>query len=285
MVLGWRSDVDFNPFAGTMDDIAVYNKALTPQQVQTHFVNTVRLTITRSGNDVVLSWPFGTLQSAPAVTGTYTNVPSATSPLTNAPSQAGEVLSRPGPVIAPEEVTTRGRGGVTPAFAFGFPPVFEDRISQSIRLRQSQCPKIALERCDEVEYSSSFKNKAAFRPHTIFRVLWRGCGQIPAVEKKPPVIAEVLPTHTPELFRAAVQRAAELLRAGEVVALPTETVYGLAASALDAAGGRAHLRRSRAGRRTIPSSFTSRAWRWRSAASRTGRPSRAGWRRRSGRDR
>jgi L-threonylcarbamoyladenylate synthase len=36
------------------------------------------------------------------------------------------------------------------------------------------------------------------------------------------------------LFRVAVQRAAQLLRGGEVVALPTETVYGLAASALDA---------------------------------------------------
>ena len=46
--------------------------------------------------------------------------------------------------------------------------------------------------------------------------------------------AEVLPTHTPELFQKAVRRAAELLRAGEVVALPTETVYGLAANALDA---------------------------------------------------
>ena len=45
--------------------------------------------------------------------------------------------------------------------------------------------------------------------------------------------AEVLSTHTPALFNAAVQRAAELLRAGEVVALPTETVYGLAANALD----------------------------------------------------
>jgi L-threonylcarbamoyladenylate synthase len=61
-----------------------------------------------------------------------------------------------------------------------------------------------------------------------------GCGQIPAVEKKLPVIAEVLPTHTPELFQIAVRRAANLLRAGEVVALPTETVYGLAANALDA---------------------------------------------------
>ena len=47
------------------------------------------------------------------------------------------------------------------------------------------------------------------------------------------MIAEVLPTHTPALFGAAVKRAATLLRAGEVVALPTETVYGLAANALD----------------------------------------------------
>src|SRR4051812_40396238 len=46
--------------------------------------------------------------------------------------------------------------------------------------------------------------------------------------------AEVLPTHTRALFQQAVVRAAELLRAGEVVALPTETVYGLAANALEA---------------------------------------------------
>ncbi|MDD5138792.1 MAG: L-threonylcarbamoyladenylate synthase [Verrucomicrobiales bacterium] len=44
---------------------------------------------------------------------------------------------------------------------------------------------------------------------------------------------EILSTHTPELFQKAVRRAVELLRAGEVVALPTETVYGLAANALD----------------------------------------------------
>jgi L-threonylcarbamoyladenylate synthase len=50
--------------------------------------------------------------------------------------------------------------------------------------------------------------------------------------------ATVLPTHTPALFAAAVERAAELLRAGEVVALPTETVYGLAANALNAAAVR-----------------------------------------------
>lgn len=43
----------------------------------------------------------------------------------------------------------------------------------------------------------------------------------------------ILPTHTPALFDAAVRRAVDLLRAGEVVALPTETVYGLAANALN----------------------------------------------------
>lgn len=46
--------------------------------------------------------------------------------------------------------------------------------------------------------------------------------------------AEVLRTTTPEAFAAAVVRATDRLRAGELVALPTETVYGLAANALDA---------------------------------------------------
>jgi L-threonylcarbamoyladenylate synthase len=45
--------------------------------------------------------------------------------------------------------------------------------------------------------------------------------------------AEILPTHTAAQFAAAAERAVALLRAGEVVALPTETVYGLAANALD----------------------------------------------------
>jgi len=54
------------------------------------------------------------------------------------------------------------------------------------------------------------------------------------VYNPPQVRAEILQTDTPQLFEAAVSRAAKLLQAGEVVALPTETVYGLAANALDA---------------------------------------------------
>ncbi|MEO5804545.1 MAG: L-threonylcarbamoyladenylate synthase [Verrucomicrobiota bacterium] len=44
---------------------------------------------------------------------------------------------------------------------------------------------------------------------------------------------EILPTHTTALFQTAVKHATEILRAGELVALPTETVYGLAANAFD----------------------------------------------------
>jgi L-threonylcarbamoyladenylate synthase len=46
--------------------------------------------------------------------------------------------------------------------------------------------------------------------------------------------AEVLSIETPVQFQQAVGRAAELLRAGQLVALPTETVYGLAANAWNA---------------------------------------------------
>jgi len=45
--------------------------------------------------------------------------------------------------------------------------------------------------------------------------------------------AEVLSTHTPALLAAAVARAATQLQAGEVVGVPTETVYGLAANAFN----------------------------------------------------
>ncbi len=46
-------------------------------------------------------------------------------------------------------------------------------------------------------------------------------------------MARILPTHSAELFAIAVREAAALLSRGEAVAIPTETVYGLAANALD----------------------------------------------------
>ena len=61
-----------------------------------------------------------------------------------------------------------------------------------------------------------------------------GRGVFPRFATATVMNTEILPAHTPELFQKAVRRAAELLRAGQPVALPTETVYGLAANALDA---------------------------------------------------
>jgi L-threonylcarbamoyladenylate synthase len=59
--------------------------------------------------------------------------------------------------------------------------------------------------------------------------------QKPKQNRQIQAMAEILSTDSREKFDAAVRRAAELLRAGEVVALPTETVYGLAANAFDEA--------------------------------------------------
>jgi hypothetical protein len=79
-VLGQRSDNAFSPFNGDIDEVATYNYALSAAQIHSHFLNNAKLTITRSGGNVVLTWPVGTLQAAPLVTATYTNVPSAVSP-------------------------------------------------------------------------------------------------------------------------------------------------------------------------------------------------------------
>jgi hypothetical protein len=82
-VFAWRNPVDFQPFSGLMDDIAVYNKVLTPQQIQNHFLNTTYLSITSSGSNIVITWPTGTLQSSTNVIGPYVNVSGATSPYTS----------------------------------------------------------------------------------------------------------------------------------------------------------------------------------------------------------
>jgi len=61
-----------------------------------------------------------------------------------------------------------------------------------------------------------------------------GCSNVPRLKPwRGTMKPRSFPPTRPALFAAAVKRAAELLRAGEVVALPTETVYGLAANALN----------------------------------------------------
>jgi hypothetical protein len=93
-VLGWRGDTDFNPFEGAIGDVAVYNKPLTPQQIQSHFLSTTHLTALGAGKSIVVSWSAGTLESAPTVNGPYTPVPGAASPYTNTITSGGQIYYR-----------------------------------------------------------------------------------------------------------------------------------------------------------------------------------------------
>lgn len=63
-----------------------------------------------------------------------------------------------------------------------------------------------------------------------------------AVFEESIIRTELLPADRPARWASAVERAVELLRKGQVVALPTETVYGLAADARSAAAVRAVFR-------------------------------------------
>jgi len=88
-VIGQRTDGAFNTFEGSVDDTAVYQYALSPQQVKSHYLVGAILTITPSGSNVILTWPVGTLQQAGSITGTFTDV-TATSPYTTAAGGAAK---------------------------------------------------------------------------------------------------------------------------------------------------------------------------------------------------
>jgi hypothetical protein len=89
-----RSDGQYADWDGGVEDVAVYNYVLSPQQIQNHFLNTTHLTAVISGTNVVVSWPAGTLQSATNVSGPYTNVGGATSPYTNSVSGSSQRFYR-----------------------------------------------------------------------------------------------------------------------------------------------------------------------------------------------
>jgi hypothetical protein len=67
-----------------VDDTAVYQYALSPQQITSHYADAALLTIAKAGANVALTWPVGILQASTNVSGVFTNVASATSPYTNA---------------------------------------------------------------------------------------------------------------------------------------------------------------------------------------------------------
>src|SRR5207247_1820030 len=70
---GWADN-----FAGNIDEAAIYGTALTPATIAAHYYvgqnGPVSLTITRSGSNVTIGWPAGTLQQKSTLGGTWTDV-------------------------------------------------------------------------------------------------------------------------------------------------------------------------------------------------------------------
>jgi hypothetical protein len=90
---GFNSNYNLN-FVGSIDEVAIYNYALTPAQVQNHYAAglnpVVTLYIQPAGNNLTLIWSPGVLQSATNVLGPYNDVPGAASPYTIAHSGAAQ---------------------------------------------------------------------------------------------------------------------------------------------------------------------------------------------------
>lgn len=73
-------------FAGQIDDVAIYPKALTAAQVQAHYAGTssgaLNIAIARNAGAIAITWSGGVLQEADTITGTFSDLPNATSPYT-----------------------------------------------------------------------------------------------------------------------------------------------------------------------------------------------------------
>lgn len=74
-------------FNGTIDEVAVFTRSLTPDQVQLLYTSglsgaPIKVSAQRSGANIIVTWPRGTLLQADDVAGPWTVVPGATSPYT-----------------------------------------------------------------------------------------------------------------------------------------------------------------------------------------------------------
>jgi hypothetical protein len=97
-VAGYPTSGLAEQISGGIDGAAIYNFSLSPIQVATHYSAGVYasslLKATRSGPKLILTWPSGTLQSAPTVTGPFADLSAATSPYSLPLSNAGWMFFR-----------------------------------------------------------------------------------------------------------------------------------------------------------------------------------------------
>jgi hypothetical protein len=77
-------------FNGMIDEVAIYDYALSADQVLAHYsAGTARLALRPIANQLELTWPGGVLQSAPEPNGPYDDITNAISPHRITPSNGG----------------------------------------------------------------------------------------------------------------------------------------------------------------------------------------------------
>jgi hypothetical protein len=92
----WRN------YTGSMDDFRIYNRILTPTEISQALGGAVvdasalqlRFNFDGPPNGYVVTWPYGSLQSAPIVTGPYSTITNVPSPFPVAPASTPQQYFR-----------------------------------------------------------------------------------------------------------------------------------------------------------------------------------------------
>ncbi|HUD46333.1 MAG TPA: LamG domain-containing protein [Candidatus Baltobacteraceae bacterium] len=84
-VLGQGSDGAYNGGNNGMADVAFYNYALTPAQIQLHYLNRASLTVSQANGQTIVTWPVGVLLGTSDLTQPFVPVAGAASPYTVPP--------------------------------------------------------------------------------------------------------------------------------------------------------------------------------------------------------
>jgi hypothetical protein len=81
-VFGQGSDGSYNGGNAAMADVAFYNYALTPAQIQLHYSDRASLTVSQVNGQIILTWPVGVLLGTSDLTQPFLPVTGAVSPYT-----------------------------------------------------------------------------------------------------------------------------------------------------------------------------------------------------------